>query len=425
MGENTHHRSHGAERGGEVSFGLDSVSDATSRRVYFEPQTPNPKPQTLSPRPQTPAPTHGFSLVELLVAMAVFGTVMAGITMLFVSSVRSVKQGTQNIDAFSTARATFDVIDRDLTTAFTSRDRGDYYNFFGTPIGFTFIGVVDTSGFAGGGGDNLARITYVLHVTDGVTNSRGVNSESVTPENPNANIVTDTAKPAKTFALIRYVEPNVNDLDNFPIDWNQPAYPDTANPQTLAQYASTLISATDVSALSPAQASLVADEFARAAKREAWIRMLAGEVGNAWNQPNAPNSGLLNRYAGDYVISDGIILEDGISGSIIRTDWSTDFGLLRPLFTYGGLDQAQSSNDTLVQYWNAPWNVRTSTGAVTQTLLTAAGSAMRPRIPAIVQARLQWMFSSPYPGAPDFKRAFDKKIDIPTGYTRQDLTKIL
>ena len=366
----------------------------------------------------------GFSLVELLVAMGVFGVVMAGITLLFVSSVRSVKQGTQNIDAFSTARNTFNVVERDLTTAFTARERGDYYSFFGSPIGFTFIGVVNTRAYSGDVNryDNLARITYVLHVSDGNIESGGVRSNSFNPDNPAANVVKTAGSPVKTFALIRYVEPGVSNLDDFPVNWNARAYStDNPNPETLADYANNLIPAVSLTGLDGNQANAVVDELRKASRRETWIRLLSGEVGRAWNLPGQTNTGLLNKFAADYVISDGIILEDGAPGGAILPTWSQNYSAVAPLFTYGGLSQAET-NSPLAPYWNAPWNLFTN-NVITQDTLTALGSMVKPRIPALVGVRLQWMFPSPYPGAPDFKRAFDQKIDIPTGYTRQDLTK--
>jgi hypothetical protein len=41
-----------------------------------------------------------------------------------------------------------------------------------------------------------------------------------------------------------------------------------------------------------------------------------------------------------------------------------------------------------------------------------------PRLPEVVTASFWLMFSSPYPGAPDFQRRFTLEIQVPTGYTR-------
>jgi len=41
-----------------------------------------------------------------------------------------------------------------------------------------------------------------------------------------------------------------------------------------------------------------------------------------------------------------------------------------------------------------------------------------PRLPAVVTANFWLMFSSPYPGAPDFQRLFSLDVNLPTGYAR-------
>ncbi len=97
----------------------------------------------------------GFTLVEILVAMAIFVVLMSGITALFLGSVRTVRGGYRSMDAFGAARTAMTIMDRDLSVAFTARDQGQKYQFYGRPEGFMFVGAL-----YGGG---IGRITYVLH----------------------------------------------------------------------------------------------------------------------------------------------------------------------------------------------------------------------------------------------------------------------
>ena len=96
----------------------------------------------------------GFSLAEILVAMAILVVVMSGVMALYSGAVSTVRQGYQAMDAFETARSSMAVLDRDLQSAFTARELGQYYQFFGMPDGFSFVGLL--------GNSQLGRVTYVL-----------------------------------------------------------------------------------------------------------------------------------------------------------------------------------------------------------------------------------------------------------------------
>jgi prepilin-type N-terminal cleavage/methylation domain-containing protein len=99
--------------------------------------------------------TQGFTLVELLVAMAIFVTIMGGVTVLFTGAVRTVRQGNQIIDVFGMGRGALEVMARDLGTAFTARELGQYHQFYGRPNGFTFVGKLSDG--------RLGRVTYAIH----------------------------------------------------------------------------------------------------------------------------------------------------------------------------------------------------------------------------------------------------------------------
>ena len=242
-------------------------------------------------RPRGPA-RGGFTLIELLVSMAIFVTVMASVTLLFNSAIRTTKQGFLNQDAFEIARGAMDILERDLTRSFTSRDHGDVYNFYGTPIGFTFVGMI-TAGDSPN--PNLARITYVMyHVPTSVQNIAGAVSiyESVDADRIN------------TFSLLRYIEIGKEDLDSFPVDWRATLIPnpdDDANPTTLPGLLTQIVSR---SPCDPHDAPCL-DEALKAAKREVWIRMLSGGDFNALSAW-APGGILDGLDPFDYVIAEKI-----------------------------------------------------------------------------------------------------------------------
>lgn len=98
---------------------------------------------------------RGMSLVELLVAMVIFIVLLSGLSILFTGAIDATRTGYLNQEAFERVRGSLAVIERDLTGAFTAREYGDYYQFFGGPQGFCFVGMPE------GGG--LARVTYVIH----------------------------------------------------------------------------------------------------------------------------------------------------------------------------------------------------------------------------------------------------------------------
>lgn len=100
---------------------------------------------------------RGMSLVELLVATVLFIVLLAGLSALFTGAISATRTGYLNMEAFERVRGSLKIIEQDLTGAFTAREYGDYYQFFGGPQGFCFVGTVENAG--------LARVTYVVHPT--------------------------------------------------------------------------------------------------------------------------------------------------------------------------------------------------------------------------------------------------------------------
>ncbi len=238
--------------------------------------------------------------------MAIFLTIMGGVAALFVTTMKTVKQGFQNQKIFELARGTLSIIENDLSRAFTSREHGDLYKFYGTPIGFTFVGLVGRDQNSPDG--NLARVTYVIYHDDA---------------NPDILRSTqDVERPA--FKLLRYYEPNREDLDDFPVVW----YPPGGSNDGVFNLGVLIDRACQCNGLDPNPVGIhphtgqpmdvrQTKEAISAKKRELWIRMLSGGdavVPSAWN----PN---IQRWSFEY-------LPDGTRNTIGNPIGLVDLGAI-------------------------------------------------------------------------------------------------
>lgn len=100
----------------------------------------------------------GFSLVEVVVAMAILVTVLSSVVLLYNGAVRTTLQGYANIDNREIGRTVLNAIERDMETAFTAREYGKFYQFHGTPNGFSYVGVLPDG--------KLGRVTYAMNRLD-------------------------------------------------------------------------------------------------------------------------------------------------------------------------------------------------------------------------------------------------------------------
>ena len=107
-------------------------------------------------RPIPAAGRRGFTAVELLVAIAIFVTLMAGVMTMFSGVIRTVQGSQATMDAMENIRASMAVFEADLKQTFARRDMEDTYAFYGEPTGFVYVGV-DREG-------KLTRVTYSLHI---------------------------------------------------------------------------------------------------------------------------------------------------------------------------------------------------------------------------------------------------------------------
>ena len=85
----------------------------------------------------------GFTLVEMLVALAIFGTVMAGISVVFISSMRAWQTARENQSVFEMGRSALQLMERDIKSAFGSVDRNEMQTLVGTSQSLTFVGIVE------------------------------------------------------------------------------------------------------------------------------------------------------------------------------------------------------------------------------------------------------------------------------------------
>ncbi len=97
-----------------------------------------------------------MTLVELLVAMAIFATIMSGVMIMFASVTGTVRRSYRTMDIFEATQGALMAIERDVQTAFASPVTGDDFNFYGEPNGFIMVGI-DHDG-------DLGRLTYAVHV---------------------------------------------------------------------------------------------------------------------------------------------------------------------------------------------------------------------------------------------------------------------
>jgi|GEM_PF-3708299 len=98
----------------------------------------------------------GFTALELLVAIAIFVTLMAGVVSMFTGIIRTVQGSHATMDAMENIRASMAVFESDVKRAFASLEQEDARSFYGEPTGFAYVGV-DRNG-------KPSRVTYTLHV---------------------------------------------------------------------------------------------------------------------------------------------------------------------------------------------------------------------------------------------------------------------
>lgn len=475
-----------------------------------------------------PHRSRGFTLVEVLIALTIFLIVGAAIAGVFVSSIQTVRQGHKNRELLESARATMTLVERDIQRSFTARDRGDYYHFYGTPYGFTFVGNV----LATNAGDqpNLGRVSYVLYTNYNPNADPNVEL----PSGTNVFDVTlpdDTSQRHVTYSLLRYAEPHIDDLDSYvaPLmqgsnrfNWRTLAAAGEAGSPN-AVLLNELNNACSCDFLDPTSVENVRRtrpddyQYLQGKQRELYLRMLGGDpvLPNIWAYWDAIAGGDDGLVPADFLLADDIrlskipaeILNDPVaffgdsnfeslrldpyvfgldSGyaagvtvvTILGVDvpfefspindfrqlseearllWTiatlaqgdgdrlTELGNLAAaepryilasrardllggsrLFQYGQVAMERfgagaTSRAPMSLYWNDRRNQELDIGVARgywAEELGPLGTPLAPRIPALVDLSFSYLVPSPYVGAAEFRRSFQKVIEVPAGFVR-------
>lgn len=96
----------------------------------------------------------GFTLVEMLVSMAIFLVIMGSISLLISGTTRTVRQGYAMLNNMERARNALAVLEQDIKVAFTTDDTRGLTRFYGEPNGFMYLGALEDGAFG--------RVAYVI-----------------------------------------------------------------------------------------------------------------------------------------------------------------------------------------------------------------------------------------------------------------------
>ncbi|GMV99093.1 MAG: hypothetical protein AMXMBFR84_02320 [Candidatus Hydrogenedentota bacterium] len=376
--------------------------------------------------------SYGFTLTELLVAVAILAVVFTSIVAIFVASVRAMKTSFVAMDANELARTSFTTVEKDLKTLYASRDFGQYYQFHGTPVGFSGIGLIRNTRASADTYSQLGRVTYALFPnpqpnagTEGdFSGFDGYYSYNVDATGTPLNVT--------TMSLVRFVEPGITSLDHYPPEFWETLMTD---PEFGTGVAAVLSTACNCDPLNPVQVASLTPEretLLNAAKRSLWVNLMAWQFEPGVIDPDLQSlnvwDGLLRPTftlnPADYVITESIRTPNLLDPAYNPLDTNQAF------FSYG----VQYEGNTLGQglemrpFW--PHWARLDSWSTLANLSNAQNmfavhsiyygnlSPFAPRVPEMVMVRFPMTFASPYPGAPEYSRELEIMVDVPVGQMR-------
>ncbi|MGI6458792.1 MAG: PulJ/GspJ family protein [Candidatus Hydrogenedentales bacterium] len=391
---------------------------------------------------------RGFTLPELLVSMSIMGILSLALFMLFSSTLSAFKSTKRSMEASDETHTAFRVMERDLAQAYSAKHYGDSANFFGCPYGFSMIATLDAAGQA-----RTARISYVVH--------RFAGRKAVDSMLDNGD---DALLP--TFGIVRYVEPGVDKLSAYPVEW--PDYTSATLPieepqqhlyqplrEIYEQFGPGLTS--DPTPVSAAQL----EAMLQAKKHELWLAMLGdrdelyGELPRLWDDPDAPGTtwsggplyaGLWDgKYPEDYLIAEGVvqanpelqfsgdytITPDPNGMDVVEVQNFNDVHWFRYGYTPREVDLIDDMGRVqMTPYWNAvdeanigigPDPVMGDPGEINFPFINLAGSPLYPFPPSLVGVDMAFAFPAPNLGERHFVRKLAHTFQVPVGYRRPTL----
>ncbi len=373
---------------------------------------------------------RGFTLPELLISMAILSILTLALFMLFRSSLSAFKSTKKAMDASEETHTAFRVLERDLAQGYAAKHYGDSANFFGCPYGFSMIATLDAAGQA-----RTARVSYVVHSFAGQKQADTLDGD------------------LPTFGIIRYIEPGVDKLNEYPVQW-----PDYTSPTPPIELPNLYQPLRDIyerfgpASLSPVPAAQL-ESMLQARKHELWLAMLGdreepfGALPRLWDDQAAPGTtwgggpsfaALWDgKYPEDYLIAEGVVQADadrpfpggytttiGPSGEIVyEVQNFSEVHWFRYGYTPRDVEFIKDMGVVeTAPYWNAvdPDKIE-APGDINYPFTNLAGSPLYPFPPSLVEVNMAFAFPAPNLGERHFVRKLAHTFQIPVGYRRPTL----
>lgn len=375
---------------------------------------------------------RGFTLPELLISMAILSILTLALFMLFRSSLSAFKSTKKAMDASEETHTAFRVLERDLAQGYAAKHYGDSANFFGCPYGFSMIATLDAAGQA-----RTARVSYVVHSFAGQKQADTLDGD------------------LPTFGIIRYIEPGVDKLNEYPVQWpdyTSPPPPPEAPESPLYQPLREIYDQFGPAGPSPVPAAQL-ESMLQAVKHELWLAMLGdreepfGALPRLWDDQAAPgttwgggpNFAALwdGKYPEDYLIAEGVVQADadrpfpggytttiGHSGEIVyEVQNFSEVHWFRYGYTPRDVEFIKDMGVVeTAPYWNAvdPDNIG-APGDINYPFTNLAGSPLYPFPPSLVEVNMAFAFPAPNLGERHYVRKLAHTFQIPVGYRRPTL----
>ena len=375
---------------------------------------------------------RGFTLPELLISMAILSILTLALFMLFRSSLSAFKSTKKAMDASEETHTAFRVLERDLAQGYAAKHYGDSANFFGCPYGFSMIATLDAAGQA-----RTARVSYVVHSFAGQKQADTLDGD------------------LPTFGIIRYIEPGVDKLNEYPVQWpdyTSPTPPIEETQQNLYQPLRDIYEEFGPEGPSPVGAAQL-EAMLQAVKHELWLAMLGdreepfGALPRLWDDQAAPGTtwgggpsfaALWDgKYPEDYLIAEGVVQADadrpfpggytttiGPSGEIVyEVQNFSEVHWFRYGYTPRDVEFIKDMGVVeTAPYWNAvdPDKIE-APGDINYPFTNLAGSPLYPFPPSLVEVNMAFAFPAPNLGERHFVRKLAHTFQIPVGYRRPTL----